>query len=341
MKLEDIAKLAGVSKGAASLALNNKSGVSEETRKKVLEIAREANYTPLRQKKKHQISEQEFEPKIIYFVACQSEEIVTQSYQNQPFFDELLTAIATEARKKGNISLALRTIDHLNIRDNILNLYKENKMDGIILLATSLETNEIKSIEELHIPLVLLDTCVPECNINFVTINNFQGGYLAGKQICKRQYNSIGYAQSETRIYNFEERKEGLFKALSENELSISEENIFTFSPTKIEIDETMMREQFIKPNQPQVIFCDNDYIAISLIKTLNALSIKVPEDIAVIGFDNIRESSVLTPELSTINVSKHLMAQTALNQILEVIEDPNNKQQFYIGTNFIERQSF
>ncbi|MBL1125057.1 LacI family transcriptional regulator [Streptococcus suis] len=74
-------------------------------------------------------------------------------------------------------------------------------------------------------------------------------------------------------------------------------------------------------------MFCDNDYIAISLIKTLNTLSIRVPEDIAVIGFYNIIESSILSPELTTINVSKQFMAQTALNQILEVIEDPSNKQ--------------
>lgn len=341
MKLEDIAKLAGVSKGAASLALNNKSGVSEQTRKKVLDIAREVNYVPLRKKKSEAKPEREVEPKVIYFVACQSEEIVTEGYQNQPFFDELLTSIATEARKKGNISLTIHTIEHQNVRDQLLKLYQENKVDGIILLATNLEADEIKTIEYLNLPIVVLDTCVPECNINFVTINNFQGGYIAGQQMCKRGYHSIGYAQSEVRIYNFEQRKKGLLKALNEHMLSISQDNVFTFSPTKIESNPTITKEQFLKPNQPQVIFCDNDYIAISLIKTLNALSIKVPEDILVIGFDNIRESSVLTPELSTINVSKQLMAYAALNQVLETMEHIHNKQHFYVGTNFIERQSF
>ncbi|MEI4780753.1 LacI family DNA-binding transcriptional regulator [Streptococcus pasteurianus] len=344
MKIEDLAALAGVSRGAVSLALNNKPGVSEETRKKIIDLARENNYVPRRRKKnikKVNSSPQKRETLVIHFVACQSESIITRNYQTQPFFDELITSFLAEVRNNTGVSLVITSIDTNNLIEELIKLSDDRQVDGVILLGTNLTTNHLDQLSRLSLPMIIIDTYSHEHNLSFVSINNYQGGFEAGKQILDRGHSCIGYAKSNTRIYNFDKRQQGFLDVLKKNHLSIANDNIYTFSPTEIAVNPNFQRKHFIKTEQPTAIFCENDYIAISLTKTLSTLGIRVPEDIAVVGFDNIKESSIVSPELSTIDVSKQLLAHTALNQVLNLIENPTEHIQSFIGTHFVKRQSF
>lgn len=83
-----------------------------------------------------------------------------------------------------------------------------------------------------------------------------------------------------------------------------------------------------------------NDVIAISFIKTLTQMGYRVPEDISVIGFDNIREGSVITPELTTIEVNQGLIVETAVNQLISIIENKSSTQHIYINCKLVDRNS-
>ena len=124
--------------------------------------------------------------------------------------------------------------------------------------------------------------------------------------------------------------------------ISSKDVNIYQMHGMKIETDIENFTDLQSDSSLPTAVFCENDYIAISLIRTLSALKITVPEDISVIGFDNIPESKVITPELTTIGVNKQKIAQEAMRKMLANLErqEEDYGMHSFINTNLIERDS-
>jgi DNA-binding LacI/PurR family transcriptional regulator len=143
-------------------------------------------------------------------------------------------------------------------------------------------------------------------------------------------------------MYNFNMRKKGFIQALTERNLRIDENNYFSISPTTISPQEAFTEK--IKnslDNLPTALFCETDYMAISVIKSLTELGIKVPGQISIIGFDNIFESRVVTPELTTIHVKKDKIALLAVEKLIRLIENNDtDKIKLLVDTEIIERNS-
>lgn len=337
MKIDDIARLANVSKSAVSLALNGKPGVSEETRKIILDIVEEYNYIPLRKTRKKEPQA----TKILKFVACKNNDIVTEDYQSLPFFSQLIGSLVEETKRHG-YALLLSTIDISSISQDLIDLEAEQPSDAIILLGTNLSEEQISEIKAIQNNLVVLDTCVPNMDADFITMNNFQGAYTAAEYIARNGHQSIGYAMSEARIYNFEERRRGFCAGLEKAGLKMLDKHILKFPGMKIE--DQSEKFQYLKNEKelPTVYFCEDDYIAVSLIKTLLNLGISVPEDVSVIGFDDIPEAKVIAPELTTIHVPKRQIAYCSLNAVTEILKGEKVfNSHLLISTQLIERNSF
>lgn len=341
VKLEDIARLANVSKSAASLALNGKPGVSEETRATVLRIAKEHNYVPLKKIKKKYINPSSSTNYVIRFVGCKATDLIEDNYHNMPFFNELLGYFTNEL-KNYPFSLLISSIDSNSIREDLKRIEDEQPSDGIFLLGTNLTLQQIEEVQKIQKNLVVLDTCAPQSNLDFISINNYQGAYQAAEYLIKKGHHKVGYAESKTRIYNFSERKRGFFDAMNSHGISSKDVNIYQMHGMKIETDIENFTDLQSDSSLPTAVFCENDYIAISLIRTLSALKITVPEDISVIGFDNIPESKVITPELTTIGVNKQKIAQEAMRKMLANLErqEEDYGMHSFINTNLIERDS-
>ncbi|MBM7570583.1 LacI family DNA-binding transcriptional regulator [Aquibacillus albus] len=339
MKIDDIAKIANVSKSAVSLALNGKNGVSEQTREKILKIAQEHGYIPRPIIKASQYSQSK--PKILRLVACTNAGIVTEQYESLPFFNELFNSIDKHTGSSG-YSLMVSSINIENLRDEITRLESEQKSAGILLLGTNLTKEQIKTISNVQPNLVVLDTCYETLDTNFVVMNNLFGAYQAGEYLIKLGHKDIGYVESNTRMYNFDMRKQGFLQILSEHNLSVANNDFFKLSPTDISSQDKFKQEiQRRKKTLPTALFCECDYMAISVIKTLTELNINVPDDISVIGFDNIFESKVITPELTTINVKKDKIASLAVEKLIKFInEDENDKSKLIVDTELVERGS-
>ncbi|MGX6978101.1 LacI family DNA-binding transcriptional regulator [Vagococcus elongatus] len=336
MKIEDIARLANVSKSAVSLALNDKPGVSEETRKIILDIAKEYNYVPLRKVNKNKKKQ----TKLIRFLACTSGDIVTDNYQTMPFFSQLISKLADEINHY-SYSLLLSTIDKEMISKELKHLETEQASSAIILLGTNLSEDDILQIKEIQKNLVVIDTCFQKLDVDFVAINNYQGGYLAAKHLVSEGHTSIGYAMSQTRMYNFSERQKGFSDCLEDHQLYVNQDFFIEFPGMKI--TDQLLHETYLKNlhNLPSAIFCENDYIAISLVKTLTEIDYRIPEDISIIGFDDIPEATVISPELSTIHVPIKQIVQATLERISKMIEKKQTHSSCQlINTSLIKRNS-
>lgn len=338
IRMEDIARLANVSKSAASLALNGKPGVSNETRAHVLEIAQKHNYVPLRNlNKKNEDSSTNY---VIRFVACKTNNIITENYQSMPFFNELLGYFTNEL-KNYPFSLLISSVNLDSFQTDLELIEQEQKSDGIFLLGTNLNLEEIDEVFKLEHNLVVIDTCALESNLDYVAINNYQGAFQAAKYLIDNGHRQIGYGRAQNRIYNFDERQRGFSESLAKHGLIVNENNIFNFHGMKVE-DEFSHQINLNRDSEfPTAIFCENDYIAISLMKSLAAMKLRVPEDISIIGFDNISASKLVSPELTTVYVNKQKIAQESLRIMLEKLDgSPVGSIHSFVNTSLIERQS-
>jgi LacI family transcriptional regulator len=340
MKMDDIAKLANVSKAAVSLAFSGKPGIGSETRERILQVAHEAGYTP----RARTVASTSKEDKSLLFLVCTSSGIVLQEYYQQPFFKELIHYIEERCRQKG-YSLIFSTIDMEFFERDIQTIAGEKHSEGTILLGTNLNRKQISDIHHKLPNLIVLDTYFETLPVQFIQINNVMGAYQAGSYLCETGHTSIGYIASNVRIHNFEERRRGFFTALAEHGLDVPESRTLSVAPTILTSQEDLKQQLNAYLNTghslPTAWFCECDYIAISAMKTMNELGIRVPQDTSIIGFDNINESRIVTPELTSIHVEKERMATLAVEMLIEAIEQgAQTVAKITVDTRFVERNS-
>jgi LacI family transcriptional regulator len=147
------------------------------------------------------------------------------------------------------------------------------------------------------------------------------------------------------RIHNFEERRRGFTAALEECGAKVDDQHMFAVAPTILSSQESLRKqlEQFLVGGgvMPTAFFCECDYIAISAMKTLAELGFRIPEDISVVGFDNISESVIVSPELTTVHVEKERMAHWAVDLLVDTIDgNIDVKSKIKVDTRMIERHS-
>lgn len=167
-----------------------------------------------------------------------------------------------------------------------------------------------------------MDAYFEGLDFTYVLPNNRQGAYLATDYLISRCLKQPGYLQSSYPLRNFSERQEGFFRAVQDNGMSRSRCIIHQLSPT---IDGAMADMLAIIDRADTLADCyfaDNDLIAIGTIKALKLRGFRVPEDIAVVGFDNISEGRIIDPALTTISIPRHYMGEVAARELLSQIEE-------------------
>ena len=334
MKLEDVARLAKVSKSAASLALNGKPGVSEETRNYILKIAEDHNYVPMRKHVK-----QEEDKLRIRFVACTNEDVITEEYDQLPFFKELLSYITTEVSNNHHI-LTTNNLSKHDLFEELTALEKAETSDGIILLGTNLTSAHIAPVNDYFDNLVVLDTQCNNLNCNTVTMNNYQGVYSATQYLLELGHQKIGYIKGTPRINNFYDRRRGFKDSLKFHHINPDKLPKFYLPAMDIAVIDKNIDQFKSFITDLTAIFCEDDYIAISTIKTLTKLGYRVPDDISVVGFDDISECRVMTPELTTIHVPIKEIAKEAIAMIERNTTPTEPKKQVFINTKLVCRDS-
>ena len=194
-----------------------------------------------------------------------------------------------------------------------LKTLRTKMVDGILIVPVTLESDHLEKFKRLGIPIVILDRSIPDINIDTIVVDNFNSGYNAAKYLISLGHEIIGYID---RIYDHShslERKNGFIKAMHENELLLDEKNIirggFTFEDGARAAKELIGRNSGIT-----AIFSFNDINALGAMRGLADLGLKIPENISVMGNDDMPFSSVYVPSLTTIHYPAEERALKASN---------------------------
>lgn len=309
---KELAKKMGLSETAISLALNNKPGVSAKTRQEVIRLAETCGYDFTKIRKNSDSSGS------IYVISYKTHNAIL-SYA--PIFDELLDGIKMECQKDNYKVKIIHFYEKTDLLKDCFSDLRISDCIGIILIGTEMRQDVCKQFLSLEYPIVLLDTYFDSLECTSVLINNVQGAYLATDYLISLRHDQPGYLQSTYSIPNFNERFHGYMKAIKESGMSPSRSIIHKLSPSIENAMVDMLEVIDRKDNLATSYFADNDIIAIGAIKALKLRGYKIPEDISIIGFDNISESRIIEPSLTTMDVPRLYIGQTAAKILIEQIQ--------------------
>jgi LacI family transcriptional regulator len=311
---KELSKKLNLSATAVSMALNNKPGVSIETKNKVIQAAEKYGYDFSR------LASKNHKNGSIYAIWYRGNNAIV-GYA--PIFDELLDGIEQECRNQDYHVRILQFYEKNDELQNIIETLRISDCVGIILLGTELTPSAGKKFLSLNVPVVILDSYFDTLNFNYVVINNRQGGYIATDYLISRRMKQPGHLQASVSLRNFSERKEGYQKAIRDNGMSVSCSIVHELSPSIAGAMSDMLEIIDSGVQLADSYFADNDLMAIGAIKALKLRGYRIPEDIAIIGFDNISEGQIIEPSLTTIGIPRRHMAQLAAKKLIDNINTP------------------
>jgi DNA-binding LacI/PurR family transcriptional regulator len=332
LRVKDIAEALNVSPATVSLVLNNKPGIKKETREKVLSYIAREGYTSKSLTKQAA----ELNLSILFIVYKKLGKIVSDT----PFFSQLIEGIERESRKNG-YNLIVSYIDDKKEIPKLVSHRKEDQPKGAILLATEMSREDFRLYDQIGLPLVALDNYAENQNIDAVSIDNVRGSYLATSHLIEMGHTTIGYLCSSVKISNFDERKHGYLKALKHAELPADERFWIPLGPSQ-EGAYTDMKQALQAGQQlPSAFFADNDMIAMGAMKAMKEAGVKIPDEVSIVGFDDMPFCSMIDPPLTTIRVYKQKMGMLAVRRLIDRMSDGSDDYaKVTLGTKLIIRDS-
>ena len=334
VKYKDIAKIAKVSVATVSLALNNKPGISEATRRKILRIAKSIadkseKYSVINNIKKGAIR----------FIKIVKHGHVL-NLDHDVFISHYIEGMENEAKANG-YNLEVGTFRGGNIHI-VADSFNDSTISGFLILGTELNADDIASLTKTNRPVAFIDTYFDYLPYDFVDMNNIEEVFQIVRYFYDRGHRSIGMVRSDVEVKNFELRDIGFQRALKHFDLPYDERSIFTVDSTFDGAYRDMTEHLKKTKTIPSALFVVNDITAYGCIKALREKSIRAPDDVSVIGFDDLPMSALMEPSLTTMKVSNKRIGCNAMRLLIERIEkngsSPSTK--VTIGGELIERDS-
>jgi DNA-binding LacI/PurR family transcriptional regulator len=290
--IRDVAKKANVSVSTVSRVINQKGYVHESTQKLVNDIIAELGFVP------NQLARN---------LTSRSSKIVgvIVPHLGHTFYGELLEGIEAQASTYGYKIMFCHTNDDPKRELEYLSFFEQYNIEGLIVASNFSQTSKLL---ELNIPVITVDHILDE-TIPSITSNNIKGGELAAKKLIERGCKNILVFRGPSFLLTTQERTLGFLNVMNAKNLHANIYDMDLINP------DIFMIKEIIQSN-PNVdgIFCFSDTLAFVVVNTLIQQGVKVPEDIAVIGYDNTPHSKWMTPSISTIHQSVNFMGKQSFN---------------------------
>ena len=310
---KEIAEKLNISAATVSMVLNNKPGISEATRKKVIDAAHKYGFDFSK------LENKTFSGIIQLIIYKKHGMVVTDT----PFFSHLLEGIEQCCREK-NFSLQIKYFYENDTSEQQTDDIQIHECDGILLLGTEMQLEDFKYFKSVKdIPIVVLDTYFDCLDYDFVTINNTRGTFNSTEYLISQGFTDIGYLRSSYEIANFSERFDGYCKAMKKYNLAINSDHIHYVLPTADGAYNDM--KKISVQSLTKAYIADNDLIAAGMVHFLKEQGMSIPDDVSVIGFDNMPFCDIIEPGLSTLDVKKHEFGTAAVNQLINRIQNLNS----------------
>lgn len=310
--LKDIGKIVGVSPRTVSSALTGTGRVSEAMRIKIKNIANEMNYKPNLQARG--------------LVQNKSYLIGTVfPYLNVSFFNEIISGIEEKASEHG-YDILLGNANLQTKKDGRIAIEKmiRRNVDGLICSPDYREVNLFKELKEKNIPTIQVMTSIDDLDVPFIGVDNKYGGKIATNHLISLGHEKIGFIGTDRSHYSeIEARNNGYLQALIESGIQLDIDKYSVKAPQTIEGGYQATLELLKKAPDLTAIFASTDYAALGVIRALLSMGKKIPEEVSVIGFDDLDFAShQFVYQLTTIAQPKREIGLLAFDMFLKILAD-------------------
>lgn len=309
--LLDVANASGLSRATVSLVLRDSPLVAENTRQRVKEVMQDLGYVyhrsaaNLRAQKSHTVG------------------LVVADITN-PFFAEMAVSIGSQLDKSNYVPLLFNTSEVLSKQEQLLSTMQEYSVDGILLCpARGTPLTTIEKFQKSQLPFVLFARYLPGIDADYVGADNIVGARIAVEHLISLGHRKIAFIGGPLNISSRKEREQGWRQAQTDHNLPINESFVVTTSTTR-EGGSNAIRQLLQLPDKPTACLCFNDVVAFGTMLGLQSMNLQPGRDFAVIGFDDVAESAMTQPSLTTMSVSPRQIGEVAVQLLLDLIETPD-----------------
>ncbi len=309
--IKEVALRAGVCIKTISNVVNNPGIVKASTRERVLQAIAELDYRP----------------------SAAARGMVTRSRRliafllsdfTNPAYPEMVEAVTELARQKGFMLLLCNTGRNSGEEDRNLNLIIEQQADGVIISSAPAESTSTDVLTKRGIRVVLFNRRPRNYSVNYIGVDNEGGGHAATSHLIQKGHSRIAFIRGDVGVSTSVERERGYRRALAENGI-VADESLIVLGDYRTEETSRVSAEMLTRIDRPSAVFAANDVMALAVIDMAIRLGLRVPEDLAVVGFDDIAIASNRMIGLTTVRSNLRELAGEATKLLFDLIENPDH----------------
>jgi len=326
--IKDVAKQAGVSISTVSRVINDSKPVTDEVKQKVLDVIKETGYIP--------------NPLARSLVTKKSQLIgVIVPEVSDSFVNEILNGIEEVAKMYDYEILLANTYSDKAQELKCINLLRAKQVEGIVMISWKVEEEHINYIQNCGIPASYISKTARDYDIHTVSVNNTEATYDMTKYLIEKGHKDIAFimtSQDDTVLEM--ERLLGYEKALKEKNIKINKD-LIKYGETTYEAGYSSMKELLDEGKVPHAAFVTGDEAAIGAINAICDAGYRVPEDISVAGFNDVKIAKIYRPKLTTVHQPLYDMGAVAIRMVIKMInKEPLEDKKIELPYKIVERES-
>lgn len=332
VSLKDIAQEAGVSTALVSYVLTNKeekARVGQEMAKKIRKIARKLNYQPNHIARSLKSGRSDTIGLIVADIS-------------NPFFANIARTIEDEAKRYNYTVIFGSSDENVDKSQDLINVLLNRQVDGLILIPTEGSEQQIKNLKEQNVPFVLIDRYFPGISASHISINNYESAYNAVSHLIKMGREQIGMVAYKTALHHINERKRGYAEALSDHGKLSKNSHMKLARYSHLKDDIQLAIDQLLRGRKPaDAIFFATNSLAIEGLKYINELGVRVPQELAVVSFDESEAFDLFYSPVTYVRQPILEMGKAAVRVLLEQMKDGEKPAELIcIDTELVIRKS-
>ena len=326
VNIKQISEQTGFSPATISNALNRKRGVNKETAETIFKVAKELGY----------ITDIGI-TKIKFVMYSRNGQILDDT----PFFTLMINGAERACMDAGYEMMMVHVDRFSSDYEEQVEALINDTSSALVLLGTEVIGEDLKPFRDCKCPIITLDYCTADMAFSGVAINNEDSFALATRYLIDLGHTDIGYLSGKFRIRAFRLRNRGYQKAMNAAGLMIKPEFRVPLSTSMDSAYQDMIAYLQTSPKLPSAYIADNDMIALGAMRALQEYRIRIPEDVSIIGFDDLAYSEICSPRLTSIRVPKQEMGKMAIERLIDIVNHGDAvKTKTEVSTEFIIRES-
>lgn len=308
VSIRDVAAKSGVSISTVSRAFNKYEDISEATRKKIIKVAAELEYRP-------NVVAKSLSGNKNYRMAILIEDYIQDDYATYEIFMAFRSALAEQNYE----TIILSTSTDIQKNENLSQILQAKHVDGLFILGLKMTDEYFKQLEKFKYPCVLYDISIENNLCGCVGVDNVKGASKAVEHLIDQGHKKIAFINGHENAQVSFERLDGYYLALIKHDLLIDKSLIavgdFTYEGGKQAAINLINKNKEIT-----AIFCASDLMACGAMNGISEMGLRIPEDIAIVGFDDINICDLVTPKLTTVRQERDKIGKLAAMQLIEII---------------------